>query len=295
MRVEPECATCLISRGIKEIELSVANPEEQMRAVTALLKLVAQQFSSNSIPAQLGTERDLLIQRITGNSDPYLAKKRESNEIALKLLPRLTTLVNNIEDPYQKLRKALVLSAAANSIEFDIQGHQIDLNQVGKLLEVAEEQLSVDDSQKLFDILKKPQNLLFLCDNAGEIAIDTILVRELTGLGATVTAVVRGGPILNDALLVDAKSVGMDKAAANVITIGGPVVGVPPIHCTSPEFQVAYKKADLIVAKGMGNWESLPEIHPPVPVVYILRTKCRPIAQSLNVPHQSNVIKAIFP
>ncbi|MHA2060269.1 MAG: damage-control phosphatase ARMT1 family protein [Candidatus Ranarchaeia archaeon] len=295
MKVEPECAGCLIDRGIKEIQLSEATEEEQMRAVIALLKFVSQTFNDKGIPAYLGTDRDLLVQRETNTPDPYQEKKQQSNTIALNIRPQLKLIVDKITDPFQRFFQTLVFAAAANSIEFDISGHSIDLNTIGELMEKAKDQLSIDDSSSLFALVQKSPKILFLCDNAGEIAIDTLLVEELKRLGSTVTAVVRGGPILNDALLEDAKLVGMDKVATKVITIGLPAVGVPQIHLTSVEFQEAYNNADLIIAKGMGNWESLPELNPPVPTAYILRTKCRPIARSLNTEHQTNVIKLVFP
>jgi uncharacterized protein with ATP-grasp and redox domains len=295
MKVEPECAGCLIDRGIKEIQLSEANEEEQMRAVIALLKFVSQTFNDKGIPAYLGTDRDLLVQRVTNTPDPYREKKQKSNAIALNIRPQLKLIVDKITDPYQRFFQTLVYAAAANSIEFDIRGHTIDLNMIGELMEKAKDQLSINDSSTLFSLVQKSPKILFLCDNAGEIAIDTLLVEELKRSGSTVTAVVRGGPILNDALLEDAKIVGMDKVATKVITIGPPAVGVPQIHLTSLEFQEAYNNADLIIAKGMGNWESLPELNPPVPTGYILRTKCHPIARSLNTKHQTNVIKLVFP
>ncbi|MHA2407342.1 MAG: damage-control phosphatase ARMT1 family protein, partial [Candidatus Ranarchaeia archaeon] len=282
-------------RGIKEIQLSGANEEEEMRAVIALLKFVSQTFNDKGIPAYLGTERDLLVQRITNTPDPYREKKQKSNEIALNLLPKLKNIINKITDPFQRFFKTLIFTAAANSIEFDIRGHNIDLTTIEDLMVNAEDQLSIDDSAILFTLVKKAPKILFLCDNAGEIAIDTLLVEELKRLGSSVTAVVRGGPILNDALLEDAIIVGMDKAATKVITVGPPAVGVPKIHLTSQEFQEAYNTTDLIIAKGMGNWESLPELKPPIPTAYILRTKCLPIARSLNTDHQKNVIKVVYP
>mgnify|MGYP007084755698 CR=1 FL=1 len=40
------------------------------------------EFKPDAVPAVLGTERDRLIKRVTGNSDPYREKKRLSNRIA---------------------------------------------------------------------------------------------------------------------------------------------------------------------------------------------------------------------
>ena len=64
---------------------------------------------------------------------------------------------------------------------------------------------------------------------------------------------------------------------------------------TSPEFRGALASTEFIVAKGMGNWENLPEQHPQVPTAHLLRTKCKPIADSLGVMQHKNVAKLLHP
>jgi uncharacterized protein with ATP-grasp and redox domains len=105
-----------------------------------------------------------------------------------------------------------------------------------------------------------------------------------------VTAVVKGGPILNDATMEDAKMVGLDKCADEVIDTGAPAIGVN-IPRSSEAFKQLLSDTDLIVAKGMGNYESMTELGLKPPVVHILRTKCLPVARHVGAPMDKNVVK----
>ncbi|MHA1918091.1 MAG: damage-control phosphatase ARMT1 family protein [Candidatus Ranarchaeia archaeon] len=293
MKVEPECAECLLTRGIIQIKMSTEDKEKRIQATIKLLELLGKKFNIESIPAYLGTEREILLHEVTGNNDPYLELKKRSNKIGLEIIQYLQKEVEILDD-YQMFRKSLIYSAASNSIEFNIKGHKIDLEKISEIIKLAEKEIIIDDSKEIFELLKKKPKVLFLCDNAGEIAFDTLVVKQIKKMGCDITVVVRGGPVLNDALLEDATEVGIDKIT-KVITTGKQAIGIPPINETSEEFQEAYNSAELIISKGMGNWESLPDLKSKIPVAYILRTKCKPVARSLETEFQKNVIKLLYP
>jgi uncharacterized protein with ATP-grasp and redox domains len=116
-----------------------------------------------------------------------------------------------------------------------------------------------------------------------------ILISEIKKLGPRVIAVVKGGPILNDATMIDATEVGLHECADEVVDTGAPAIGVN-LERNSEEFKELLHKTDLIVAKGMGNYESMTELDLPNPVVHILRTKCIPVAKHIGVPRDRNVV-----
>jgi len=136
-------------------------------------------------------------------------------------------------------------------------------------------------------LIKRAKSVLFLPDNAGEIAFDTLLVKELQSLGKTVTVAVKNSPILNDATLNDAKEVGMDKVADGLMTIGTDSIGLL-LDETSPEFREKLSKSDYLIAKGMAYYETLTEIKFNKPVACLLRAKCFPVAHSVGVAKGSN-------
>jgi hypothetical protein len=126
-------------------------------------------------------------------------------------------------------------------------------------------------------------------DNAGEIVLDMILIKEIKKLGPKVIAVVRGGPVLNDATMIDAEDIGLSECADEVRDTGAPAIGVN-LERNSEEFIELFHSAELIVAKGMGNFESMTELEPSCPIVHIMRTKCNPVAEYVGVPRNKNVV-----
>jgi len=293
LKVEVECAACIFHRGYLEIIEATNDPSVQFKVISAFTRLLTKEFKPNKVPAFLGTERDRLIKRLTGNSDPYAKKKRLSNQKALEILPLAKKLVSNQSCAESRFRKACLSSVVGNIIEFGIPDHMFKFQDIKNLLLQAEEDLAIDEIPKIFDTARKAERILYLTDNAGEIAFDTLLVHELKKLGAHVTVAVKGKPISNDATLEDAEFVGMHKVADNIITTGTDAVGLIRDECSS-EFLTLYSSADLVVAKGMGHAETLTELNLTSPHALLMRTKCNPVANYFNVSRGRNVAKLMF-
>ena len=189
----------------------------------------------------------------------------------------------------KRLYAALKVACIGNVIEFDVPGHSPDINEALKGLE---EPFCIDDSEKLRRLIKKGTKALLLTDNAGEIAFDRLIVRELRRLGCVVTVAVKAGPSLNDALMEDAEAVGMTEEADEVITTGADSIGVNLAE-TSDEFNAHFHGSDIIIAKGMANWETLTEVPAPCPLMYVFRTKCEPVSRAVEAPLNVNVAKLV--
>lgn len=290
MKVDLECAHCLIERAVNQAKLATDDPETQMNVVTAITKLFGEKLNHNSVPSHIGTERDLLVQKITGR-DPYESLKEESNTLALKLLPDLRSLVNEQNDLISMFRKAALIAAAANAIEFDVSGRDFNLDLLRDLINDVESDLAIDEVDEFYELSKDVDEVVYLMDNAGEIVLDMVLIEQIQNLGPRVVAVVKGGPILNDATLVDAQAVGLDDCADRVVDTGAAAIGVN-LNRNSESFKELLFSAKLIVAKGMGNYESMSEFDTSelCPVVHILRTKCWPVAHHIGIDRHKNVV-----
>lgn len=292
VKVELECAECIIHRGIAETKEATQDTELRFKTVRALFTFLAKEFKPMVVPAYLGTERDRIIRKITRNPDPYAQRKRFSNQKALEILPLTERIIESSPTPKMRFRRALLCSIVGNVIEFDIPDHPFNFAELEKLIEQSEKDLAIDEISEIYELTRKAKNILYLTDNAGEIAFDVLFVKELKRLGARVTVVVKAKPIINDALLEDAKTVGMDKAADAVITNGADTVGLN-LKESSEEFRRLYHSADLIIAKGMGYAETLTEIKLTQPHVLLLRTKCTPVARFFGVERERNVAKIL--
>lgn len=292
MKVKPECIACIIHRGIQQITEATKDEAVRFRAVNELLKFLAEKFTPQAVPADMGTQRDRIIKRVTGNTDPYKRKKRLSNQKAMELLPKARSLVENSASPQERFRKACLCSIVGNVLEFDIPDHDFNIEELSAYMEAAEKDLVIDEIAKIYEKARKAKKILYLTDNAGEIVFDTLLIKELQTIGAHVVVAVKGGPVMNDATMEDAEFSGLTAIADRVITTGTDAVGLKPEE-SSKEFLDEYTSADLVIAKGMGYAESLTELRLKKPHALLLRTKCNPVAEYFGVPKGKNVAKLL--
>ncbi|RLI75375.1 hypothetical protein DRP05_14900, partial [Archaeoglobales archaeon] len=79
----------------------------------------------------------------------------------------------------------------------------------------------------------------------------------------------------------DAKLAGVDKIADEVLTNGKGAIGV--IEEELPQITLErLENADIIIAKGMANYESLSESRFK-PIAFLLTAKCEPVAKDIGV------------
>lgn len=290
MKVEAECAACIISRGAAEVKEATSNPALRFRAMSELLRLMHKEFRPTSVPADIGTKRDRTIKRVTGNDDPYRKRKKISNEKALTLLAYARKFVEEGYAQQDRFKRACLCAIVGNVMEFDIPGHKFFFSNLRKNLRDAGKELAVDDTNAIYELAKKAHTVLYLADNAGEIVFDTLLVERLKDMGLTVSVAVKGSAVINDATLEDAGVSGMTRVADNVITTGTDAVGFAANEVSS-EFLKIYNSVDLVFAKGMGYAETLTENRLKKPHALLFRTKCDPVANYFGVPKERNVAK----
>jgi uncharacterized protein with ATP-grasp and redox domains len=290
LKVEAECASCLLARATAETYQATTNPALRFRAIKEVIKLLNRELRPTTVPADIGTKRDRLIKQLTGNDDPYKRSKKKSNEKAMKLLPYARKLVEQGYGQRGRFKKACLCAIVGNILEFDIPGHNFTFRTLTKSFRESAKDLVVDDVDKAYELAKKAKSVLYLADNAGEIVFDTLLVEQLKNMGLKVTYVVKGGPVINDATLEDVEFSGMNKLADNILTTGTDAVGLLQKE-VSPEFLQVYNAAELVFAKGMGYAETLTEYKLTKPQFLLFRTKCNPVANYFYAPRNKNIAK----
>jgi uncharacterized protein with ATP-grasp and redox domains len=290
MKVEAECASCLLARATAETYYATTNPALRFRAIKEITKLLNREFRPTTVPADIGTKRDRLIKELTGNDDPYKRSKKMSNEKALKMLPYARKIVEKGYTQQERFKKACLCAIVGNILEFDIPGHRFTFKTLTKSFREAAKDLVVDDVESAYELAKKAKEVLYLADNAGEIVFDTLLVEQLKNMGLRVIYAVKGGPVINDATMEDVEFSGMDKLADNIVTTGTDAVGLLQKE-VSTEFLEVYERAELVFAKGMGYAETLTEFKLTKPHFLLLRTKCNPVANYFCAPRNKNIAK----
>jgi damage-control phosphatase, subfamily I len=290
LKVEPECESCLLSRAQVQTYQATTNPALRFRCLAEIVKLLNKEFTSTSNAAEIGTKRDRIIRKLTGNPDSYKYNKKLANEKALKMLPHAKKFVLTAQNQQERFKKAVLCAIVGNIMEFDIPGHKFTLNSLATVLREASKDLVIDDIDKAYELAKKANSVLYLADNAGEIVFDTLLVEQLKNMGLKVIYVVKGAPVINDATMEDAELCNMDKLADEVITTGCDAVGLQKKEA-SPEFLKVYNEAELVFAKGMGYAETLTEYKLLKPHLLLFRTKCAPVANYFCSPRDKNIAK----
>ena len=188
--------------------------------------------------------------------------------------PELRALLAGSED---RLATALHLAAAGNTIDLGVQrSGDIDIH--AAIHQAMDQSFAIDHTAAFRESLSRSGDLVYLLDNAGEIVFDKILIEELLA-HTRVTAVVKAGPMINDALMADADQVGL-TGVCEVIDNGGAFVGSPLNQVPGP-FLDRLKRADIIVGKGQGNYETIDDF--PGDVFLILKAKCDVIARHMGV------------
>jgi uncharacterized protein with ATP-grasp and redox domains len=293
--MEAQCVSCLISRAFQEAQLSTTDLAIQLTAITQMVEILQKSLSSENrmmrIPAYVGTIRDHMIQQVTGCPDPYALIKKQSNETALKLLPYLADFVEAPADPSLQFRRACLAASLGNVIEYGVAGHSVPWEDLESLIEKTEAELAIDHISQVQKHVQRAKSVLYLVDNAGEVVFDQLLVKVIANFGPKVIVAVKGAPVLNDAMRSDASAANLDEYA-EVVSTGGGAVGVLPQWCAQ-DFLQLFSQVDLVIAKGMGHWETLPEFDLPKPTAHLLRTKCEPVAHSLGVPKGRNIVKLL--
>ena len=255
--------------------IAVATEDEQLRLqfLRGVLGWLSE-WELELSPPVMGQLVHRRVREITGQVDPYRKSKQAHTRLALALLPALRDRVAASEN---QLETALRLAVAGNAIDLGVKSF-ISPAEVQTALEQALKAPLGGDLAAFQRAASQAATILYLADNAGELVFDRLLLEELAALGGQITVAVRGAPVINDATLLEARESGIFEVA-DVIDNGSDAPGTL-LEETSPAFQRAFAAADLIIAKGQGNFESLSETE--APLFFLLKAKCPVIAGHLG-------------
>jgi uncharacterized protein with ATP-grasp and redox domains len=233
-------------------------------------------FPLTATPPEMARVIHQTIREVTGSDDPYRQIKERSNEKALELYSLMKELVATSGDP---LLASWRLATAGNSIDFGVSSESFQDYQF--LIEYAlSSPCRVDHYGKFVGCLSRASSLLYLGDNAGEIVFDRVFIEEIIAFkDIDVIFVVRGSPIINDATYEDAMYVGMEKVA-KIMSNGCDYPGTVLRSC-SKRVQKLFQSADIVIAKGQGNYESIDGDRGNL--FHLFKVKCSVVASQLKV------------
>lgn len=284
MQTKLDCLPCLLRQTL-DAARQVTDDEELQRAIMDQASLALRLVDPNRSPPAMAQQIHRIIRSAVGE-DPYGKINDHMNRLGVILRERLRPRVAAAADPFAAAVRVVI---AANCIDFGARWG-LTPEEVTHRMESALEQPLDGPVADLQRAAEKSRRILYLADNAGEIALDLLLIEQLPR--GAVTVAVRGRPVINDATLPDAKAVGLAKHV-KLIDNGSDAPGTLLADC-SKVFQNAFARADLIIAKGQGNYESLAGT-PNRPIYFLLIPKCPLVAQHLAAPEDTLVVRTGTP
>jgi damage-control phosphatase, subfamily I len=275
VRFDLDCAACFVRQAAEVTARFGASDEIAARVMEAVRDELAR-FPRTLAPPEMGGILHAIVRRELALADPYAEIKARDDARAAVILPEAWLLVERSADPFSAAARAAI---AGNLIDFGVPAGDTDADPLALIQGALSRALPAEAEAAVASLAERARTarrILYLADNAGEIALDRLLVERLPR--GAVTVAVRSTPAINDALLADAAAVGMTEVA-DVIESGSGIPGTL-LETATPEFRARFAAADLVIAKGQGNFETLSDVD--APIAFLLIAKCTVVARALG-------------
>ena len=283
MKLYLECISCYIRQAFEAAQMATDDKKLQEEILRASL-IAASKFNTDKIGLLTHARIQKAIKKIARVDDPYKEAKEKINSICLDMSDEIRKVIANSRDHFET---SLRIALAGNIIDFG-QGTNFSKNIIKHTIDTSLHQnLDKNKVETLRENINKAGKILYIGDNTGEIVFDKIFIEQLPK--DKITFVVRGGPAMNDSTMEDAKAVGMTDIVKVITTGLDMAASILPL--CSKKFLNEYKKSDLIIAKGQGNYEALSDEEKNI--FFLLKIKCNVIANMLGHKHKVDEI-AIF-
>ncbi|BDR92912.1 ARMT1-like domain-containing protein [Vulcanisaeta souniana] len=267
----PECILCALESRTKEIKkFGIDDINTYMHITMHISSLIPRGRTP------LFIESFDLITKILNNEDPHADEKKNLEDTASLILGKV------VSDAGNDIARYFEIAAAANSVDVPMRDYQFDINDfVNKLLEEAA-WLNIT-KEGLAKMLNDIHDVGYVVDNSGEFQIDALLIRKLVDMGLRVTVYARGLPYEVDVTADYVSKVLSDKV--KIVSTGN---RYPPFY--NRGLWQDLRRHDLVISKGVGNFESYLENDLGLRVIFLFRAKCGPMIKLLKVPKNSPVV-----
>lgn len=252
MKINSFCMSCLVQAQARNIQ-KFEDEEKKSRYMREIFKLLLDSDPELSAPALLEPVTKL-YESYWGSQEGFQEEKKSFNDFLLSMEEELEKKIRSTKDP---LATALCYARLGNYIDLSA------LSDVSteKLLELfakaEEESLDAEEYQHFLQDLKHGEYLVYLTDNCGEVVLDKLVIKLLKEQypKLRIEVLVRGIPVTNDVDIEDAEYVGLTKFVP-VFGNGSGIAGTE-LSKISQEAREKLERADVIIAKGQGNFETI--------------------------------------
>lgn len=270
-----QCIPCFLRQSIEAISKITQDPCVTEKCIRRILRETSE-FDFSKSPPEMGQVIHQILREESGNPDPYLKIKNQSTQYAAEMVHEASISIRNSEDPFTT---ALYYAIAGNVMDFAL-STTWDSDKLWKTFEQVKTVIA--NKEMVLQLKKELMNanqVLYIGDNAGETVFDRLFIEYFPQKNRVFYAV-KNSPIINDATLIDAQEAQI-HTIATLLSNGNNAPGTVLKQC-SPEFIEIFNKADVVIAKGQANLETL---HPSTRNIYHLtQIKCPVIAEYYQYP-----------
>lgn len=290
MKLYAECITCQLQVRYREIAMMFSNENERIevmrKIVEELNKLTSFCINRNDprcVPTYIATELFRVIKRSTGVADPYINSKIDAHRKLLDVYREAREFILRLGGFRDRILMALRFSLVGNMLDMGVVNYRPP--EVDRLLKEAIELQIYGDVSRALELIEKAENVVMILDNAGEAVLDRLLAEVLRNKGKNVIAIIKGGAFQNDVSVNDVYYAELEKSFSSVIDTGSDASSVF-LSDVKKEVVDAIWSADVIISKGMANYEYLTEVEHLIekPIIYMFVAKCNPVSMNSRVP-----------
>jgi len=292
MRSHLNCASCIVDDLCGALQLIPLEEKTKQEILRESFQFLAREFSTEKIPSYFITEVHRILKRVSGIEIPFKERRDKCNQLGIEMAAKINLEAEGLEES-ERFSFLVNWTIASNHLDFRTVGTGYGF-QMAKIIEelrtCIREGLKIDQIAEILQIAKSSLKILYIHDNVGEIAFDKLLIKELRRYGASVTSVLRGGPITSDATIEDGETVSLQEAASKIILAGPDTLGIS-LHEMSDQLKRELQTVDLVIAKGQANYYALTEYRPKMSgeVACLFRTKCEIVSNELGETGKINV------
>ena len=274
MLIDEACVECIINQSIK-VSDTIDADSSLKKELTSTVELMSKDFSFAQNPPEIASYVYEKMSEIANKEDLYDEVKKSSTIKALSFVPLLKDKLLNSPD---KLLTATKIAVAGNVIDLAA-AVEFDLEE--ELTKIFDTDFSHNNFDAFKGSLEVAKRVVVLGDNVGEHIFDYMFIATLDELYPQIEFhyFVRGNPIINDVTIVEAKEAEFDKLCS-LVDSGVNTPGFVYNRATKYS-QKLFDEVDLVISKGMGNYECLSPSHRKN-ICFLLKVKCNVVARSLG-------------
>lgn len=279
MKIMPACHVCAMRQMLDTATMVSDDADFHHACLQEAARLLADMSLDVTAP-EAGESLYRMVKEMSGNPDPFEDQKRKQNLAVLEIVPWLRDTIDGAEDP---LLMAVRLAIAGNVVD---PGAQASFDLQKSVSEAISGERGLEQYGRFRERLAGAGDVMLVADNCGEVVFDMLLIeamREARRRELDVTVAVRSAPIINDVTEKEALEIGLDRLAT-IMPSGSEMPGTV-LERTTQEFRCAFERADLVISKGQGNWETLEECDREV--FFMFQAKCPSVAAINDCPEGS--------